>query len=114
MRHEYAFQAITDSDTELETGGQYQYRADGEYHLFNPATISKLQHAVRASSYATYQEYSKLVDDQSRQLCTLRGLMKLKKAARALPLDKVEPAERNCQTVCHRRHVFRLDQQGSS
>jgi glutamate synthase (NADPH/NADH) large chain len=93
LRHEYAFQTITDSNTELETGGQYQYRADGEYHLFNPATISKLQHAVRASSYATYQEYSKLIDDQSRQLCTLRGLMKLKKAARALPLDKVEPAD---------------------
>jgi glutamate synthase domain-containing protein 2/glutamate synthase domain-containing protein 1/glutamate synthase domain-containing protein 3 len=92
IRHDYAFRQVTDSDAELETGGQYHYRADGEYHLFNPATISKLRHAVRASSYESYREFSRLVDDQSRQLCTLRGLMKLKKAAHALPLEKVEPA----------------------
>jgi len=92
LRHEHAFQPVTDSDSELEMGGRYSYRVDGEYHLFNPATISKLRHAVRSSSYATYREYSHLVDDQSRQLCTLRGLMKLKKAAHALPLEKVEPA----------------------
>jgi glutamate synthase domain-containing protein 2/glutamate synthase domain-containing protein 3 len=92
MRHDYAFQTVNDSDLELENGGQYHYRAGGEYHLFNPQTISKLQHAVRSSNYETYQEYSKLIDDQSRQLCTLRGLMKLKKTAHPLPLEKVEPA----------------------
>jgi glutamate synthase (NADPH/NADH) large chain len=92
LRHGYAFQKVSDSAPELETGGQYHYRADGEYHQFNPQTISKLQQAVRSSSYKTYQEYAKLVNDQSRQLCTLRGLMKLRKAAHALPLDKVEPA----------------------
>jgi glutamate synthase (NADPH) large chain len=92
VRHDHAFQPITEADPELEMGGQYHYRVQGEYHLFNPSTISKLQHAVRNASFETYQQYSKLVDDQSRQLCTLRGLMKLRKAAHALPLDKVEPA----------------------
>jgi glutamate synthase (NADPH/NADH) large chain len=90
MRHDHAFQAIHDADVELDMGSQYHYRAGGEYHLINPSTISKLRHAVRASSYETYKEYAKLINDQSRQLCTLRGLMKLKKAAHALPLDKVE------------------------
>ncbi len=92
LRHHHAFQAITDADAELEMGGQYHYRAEGEYHLFNPSTITKLRHAVQGSSYDTYREYSELVNDQSRQLCTLRGLMRLKKTAHALPLDKVEPA----------------------
>ncbi len=92
LRCDYAFQPVTDTDAELDMGGQYQYRAAGEYHLFNPATITKLRHSVQSSSYETYQEYSRLIDDQSRQLCTLRGLMKLKKAAHPLPLDQVEPA----------------------
>jgi glutamate synthase (NADPH) large chain len=92
IRHEYAFLPITDSDSELERGGRYHYRVNGEYHLFNPSTISKLRHAVRSSSYETYREFANLVNDQSRQLCTLRGLMKLKKAAHAIPLEKVEPA----------------------
>jgi glutamate synthase (NADPH/NADH) large chain len=91
MRQDHAFQAVRDADTELEMGSQYHYRAGGEYHLNNPSTISRLQHAVRSSSYETYREYAKQINDQSRQLCTLRGLMNLKKAAHALPLDKVEP-----------------------
>jgi glutamate synthase (NADPH) large chain len=92
MRQDYAFQTLTDADAELDLGGQYNYRAEGEYHSFNPSTITKLRHAVQSSSYETYQEYSRLVDDQSRQLCTLRGLMKPKKTAHSLPLDRVEPA----------------------
>jgi glutamate synthase domain-containing protein 2/glutamate synthase domain-containing protein 1/glutamate synthase domain-containing protein 3 len=92
IRHDYAFRTLSDSESELEAGGHYHYRAAGEYHLFNPVTISKLRNSVRASSYETYQEYASLVNDQGRQLCTLRGLMKLKKAVRPLPLDKVEPA----------------------
>src|SRR5262249_7898338 len=74
-------------------GGNYQYRVRGEYHLFNPLTVSKLQHAVRQQSFATFQEYTKLVDDQSRKLCTLRGLMKLRTIAHPLPLSEVEPAK---------------------
>mgnify|MGYP005809629257 CR=1 FL=1 len=93
MKHEHAFSPITDSDTELGIGGNYAYRARGEYHLINPQTISKLQHAVRQNNYKTFKEYSDLIDNQNHQLCTLRGLMKLKKAENPLPLEEVEPAK---------------------
>jgi glutamate synthase (NADPH/NADH) large chain len=92
MKHEHAFRPISDADTELETGGNYQYRVRGEFHLFNPHTVSKLQHAVRQSNFQTFQEYTQLVDDQSRELCTLRGLMDLKLAEKPVPIDEVEPA----------------------
>jgi glutamate synthase (NADPH) large chain len=91
-KHEYAFRKLTDSDTELDGGGAYQYRADGEYHLFNPETITKLQHSVRNSSYATYREFAALVNDQSRNLCTLRGLMEIRTAPHPIPIEEVEPA----------------------
>jgi glutamate synthase domain-containing protein 2/glutamate synthase domain-containing protein 1/glutamate synthase domain-containing protein 3 len=92
MKHEHAFRPVTESEKELEPGGQYQYRVNGEYHLLNPLTVSKLQHSVRQRSFETFQEFSRLVDDQSRNLCTLRGLMKLKTVARPVSLDDVEPA----------------------
>ncbi len=92
MKHDHAFRPISDADTELETGGNYQYRVRGEYHLFNPHTVSKLQHAVRQANFQTFQEYTQLVNDQSRELCTLRGLMDLKLAEKPVPLDEVEPA----------------------
>jgi glutamate synthase domain-containing protein 2/glutamate synthase domain-containing protein 3 len=93
MKHSYAFQPLTDSETDLVVGGQYQYREGGEYHLLNPATISKLQMAVRQNNPTTFQEYTDLVDEQSKHLCTLRGLMKLKYAEEPIPLDEVEPAK---------------------
>ena len=60
MKHAYAFQPLTESETDLVVGGQYQYREGGEYHLLNPHTISKLQHAVRQNNPATFQEYTDL------------------------------------------------------
>jgi glutamate synthase domain-containing protein 2/glutamate synthase domain-containing protein 1/glutamate synthase domain-containing protein 3 len=93
MKHAYAFQPFTDSETDLIVGGQYQYREDGEYHLLNPGTISKLQHAVRQGSYATYKEYADLIDAENRTLCNLRGLFRLKFAAEPLPIEQVEPAK---------------------
>ncbi len=93
MKHAYAFCPIHDSDTELAVGGNYHFRVNGEAHLLNPATISKLQHAVRQSSFKTFQEYTDLVDDQNRNFGTLRGLMDLKKSATPLPLDQVESAK---------------------
>jgi glutamate synthase domain-containing protein 2/glutamate synthase domain-containing protein 1/glutamate synthase domain-containing protein 3 len=93
MKHAYAFQPLTDSETELAVGGHYQYREDGEYHLLNPQTISKLQHAVRVNSATTFQEYTDLLDDQSRHYCTLRGLMQLKYADEPVPIEEVEPAK---------------------
>jgi glutamate synthase domain-containing protein 2/glutamate synthase domain-containing protein 3 len=93
MKHDYAFRPLTESETELVVGGQYQYREGGEYHLLNPGTISKLQQAVRANNPATFQEYTDLLDDQNRHLCTLRGLLQLKYADKPLPLEEVEPAK---------------------
>ncbi|MBV9226812.1 MAG: glutamate synthase large subunit, partial [Acidobacteriaceae bacterium] len=91
-KHRFAFRPLSDSETELAVGGEYQYRATGEYHLLNPLTVSKLQHAVQQGRYETFQEYAKLVDEQNEKLCTLRGLMQLKKVPRPVPLDEVEPA----------------------
>ena len=93
MKHAYAFQTLTDSETELLVGGHYQYRIGGEYHLVNPETISKLQHSVRQNNPKTFEEYTNLLDDQSRNLCTLRGLLKLKYLEHPLPLDEIEPAK---------------------
>jgi glutamate synthase domain-containing protein 2/glutamate synthase domain-containing protein 3 len=93
LKHAYAFQPLTESETDLVVGGQYQYREGGEYHLLNPLTIGKLQQAVRQNNPATFQEYTDLLDDQNRTLCTLRGLLKLKYADKPIPLDKVEPAK---------------------
>ena len=93
MKHDYAFQPLTDSETELVVGGHYQYREGGEYHLINPLTISKLQQAVRQNNPATFQEYSDLLDEQNKHLSTLRGLMQLKYAEKAIPIDEVEPAK---------------------
>jgi glutamate synthase domain-containing protein 2/glutamate synthase domain-containing protein 1/glutamate synthase domain-containing protein 3 len=93
MKHSYAFQPLTDSETELVVGGHYQYREGGEYHLLNPQTISKLQHAVRQNNPTTFQEYTDLIDDQNRTLCTLRGLFKLKYAEQPILIDEVEPAK---------------------
>ena len=78
---------------DLELGGEYQWRREGEYHLFNPETVFKLQHATRAGRYDVYKEYTRLVDDQSRRLATLRGLFTFKEGARPpVPIEEVEPA----------------------
>ena len=92
MRHAHAFQPVTDADLELDVGGHYQYRVRGEFHLFNPLTVAKLQHAVRQQSYATYQEYSRIMNDYSRQLCQLRGLLDFQQAEEPVPIEEVEPA----------------------
>jgi glutamate synthase domain-containing protein 2/glutamate synthase domain-containing protein 1/glutamate synthase domain-containing protein 3 len=93
LKHEYAFRPLTEFETELTVGGAYHQRVNGEYHLLNPQTISKLQQAVRQDSFKTFQEYTDLIDNQSANLCTLRGLMKLKKSDEPVPLDEVEPAQ---------------------
>ena len=92
-KHSFAFQPLTDSETDLVVGGHYQYREGGEYHLLNPLTIGKLQHAVRQNNPTTFQEYTDLLDEQSRHLCTLRGLLKLKYSDEPIPLEDVEPAK---------------------
>src|SRR4029077_7222927 len=62
----------------LDLGGEYQWRREGEVHLFNPDTVFKLQHATRAKRYDIFKQYTALVDDQAKKLATLRGLFELK------------------------------------
>ena len=92
MKHEHAYTPLTRSETELEPGGAYQYRVRGEFHLLNPVSVAKLQHAVRNQNFETFQEYTDLIDKQNRDLCTLRGLMELKLAKKPVPIEQVEPA----------------------
>src|ERR1017187_8041369 len=93
MKHEHAFRPVSESEPELSVGGSYHFRIDGEYHLLNPLTISKLQHAVRQASFKTFQEYTDLIDSQSYNLATLRSLMKLKKAEEPIAIEEVESAQ---------------------
>jgi len=92
MKHKFAMQPPAESDTELEIGSSYQYREGGERHLLNPLTISKLQHAVRQSSFQAFQEFSRIADEQSRDLYTLRGMLDFRPAGPPVPLEEVEPA----------------------
>ena len=77
----------------LDPGGEYAYRTRGDEHMWTPESISKLQHSTRANSFATYKEYAKLINDQSRRHMTLRGLFDLRfDACTPVPIDEVEPA----------------------
>ena len=93
MRHRRAFPEIPTDGRTLDEGGQYQWRHDGEHHLFNPHTVHKLQLATRTNSYEAYQDYARRINDQSEKLGTLRGLLELKPADAPIPLDEVEPLE---------------------
>jgi glutamate synthase (NADPH/NADH) large chain len=95
IRHALAFLDRPDerAHRELEVGGEYQWRREGEYHLFNPDTVFKLQHSTRTGQYQIFKEYSRLVDDQSERMASLRGLLKFREGLRPpVPLDEVEPA----------------------
>src|SRR5205809_267465 len=92
-QHAKAFPAYALNGHTLEVYGQYQYRKDGELHLFNPRTIHLLQKACRNNDYKTFKEYTQLIDVQSEQLATLRGLMELKHTQRPIPIDEVEPVD---------------------
>jgi glutamate synthase (ferredoxin) len=80
-------------DRSLDPGGEYQWRENGEHHLFNPVTVHKLQKAVRNEDARAYREYADAVNDQTRRLATLRGLLELRYSPRPLSIDEVEPAE---------------------
>ena len=92
MKHQFAMRPVTEADTELRVGGEYQYRVRGERHLLNPLTVSKLQHAVRQSQFETFQEFAKIVNQQNRDLQMLRGMFDFKAVKPPIPLDQVEPA----------------------
>ncbi|HET8783208.1 MAG TPA: glutamate synthase large subunit, partial [Pyrinomonadaceae bacterium] len=80
-------------DEVLDSDGQYQYRKGGELHLFNPLVIHKLQAACRSGNYRLFKEYSELVNNHSRNLCTLRRLLEFKPLRAPVRIDEVEPVE---------------------
>ena len=92
MRHRAAYPDRPANGHVLPVGGLYQWRAAGEAHLFTPESIHALQKAVRTNSKPAYQAYAKLINDQSKALCTLRSLLDFK-AGPSIPLDEVESAE---------------------
>ena len=92
--HARAFPVSDGGLDALAYGGQYQWRRDGEYHLFNPDTIFKLQHATRTGREEVFREYTSLVNSQSQRMATLRGLFELRPDRPPVPIDEVEPAEK--------------------
>ncbi len=93
-RHAVAYppSGISPAHRQLAVGGEYQWRREGEPHLFDPETVFRLQHATRAKRFDVFREYSRRVDDQSERLMTLRGLFSFRTGLRpAVPLDEVEP-----------------------
>ncbi|MHB1140212.1 MAG: glutamate synthase large subunit [Sulfuricaulis sp.] len=93
LRHHRAYPDRPVGPPELDWGGHYQWRRDGEYHMLNPDTVARLQHATRANSYEKFKEFSRACDDGAQHLATLRGLMELKLADRPIPIEEVESAE---------------------
>ena len=90
-RHGFAFPPMHIAESlDLDPGGQYQWRRFGEYHQYNPDTISKLQTAVRTNRYASFKEFTKAANDTSESLATLRGLLRFKEGT-PIPIDDVEP-----------------------
>jgi len=91
-RHAYPHDGRRLSHRELETGADYQWRREGEGHLFNPHTVFKLQHSTRAGKYEIFKEYTRSVDEQAEKLMTLRGLFELQEGVRpSVPIEEVEP-----------------------
>ncbi|HEX2949407.1 MAG TPA: glutamate synthase large subunit, partial [Armatimonadota bacterium] len=97
MRHDRAFPQQSGASTVLDVGGFYQWRKDGEYHLYNPQTIYKIQQACRRGDYGLYQEFADFINNQTTKLCTLRGLFDLKTTAEPIPIDEVESVESICR-----------------
>ncbi|MBL8522964.1 MAG: glutamate synthase large subunit [Betaproteobacteria bacterium] len=93
QQHRKAFGDDPVLRTQLDAGGEYAYRVRGEEHMWTPDAIAKLQHSTKANSYATYKEYARIINDQTRRHMTLRGLFEIKSAAVAVPIDEVEPAK---------------------
>jgi len=92
QRHQRGFPDRDSQVHALDVGGDYQWRKEGEAHLFNPLTIHTLQKAVRTGNYETFKQYSSLVNTQVKQIYTLRGLLDFK-AQTSVPLDEVESVE---------------------
>ena len=83
----------------LDVGGQYKWRKNGEFHLFNPETIYKLQISARSKDYKLFKEYTGAVNNQDKDLCTIRGLFKFKNL-NPISIDEVEPVNEILKRFC--------------
>ena len=92
LRHKQAFPETEGVPALLSTGGVYQWKKDGEFHLWRPESIAALQQAARSNDYRKYEEFALLINDQSDNPTTLRGLLKFTKA-QPIPIEDVEPKE---------------------
>ncbi len=93
-RHESSYSSHKNSsDLDISQGGQYQWRRDGEFHMWNPNTIASLQHAVRENNWDSYEQFAHFVDQETTRLSTIRGLLDFKNSANPIPVDDVEPAK---------------------
>jgi len=91
-RHQAAYPERPERALDLDWGGQYQWRLNGEYHMWNPVTVHLLQRAVSRGEYKLYKEYAHRINEQATRLSTLRGMFKFKQG-NPIPLDQVEPAK---------------------
>ena len=96
-RHRDAFSDAPIYQSMLDVGGEYAFRVRGEEHVWNAATVSALQHAVRGNSYEKYRQFARQINEQSQHLYTIRGLFRIKSAEedgrRPIPIEEVEPAK---------------------
>ncbi len=116
-RHAKAYppSGIAPAHRRLEIGGEYQWRREGEPHLFDPESVFRLQHSTRSGRYDIFKQYTQRIDEQSQRLMTLRGLFRFKDGAAAGDPDRRGRAgQRDRQAVLDRRDVVRLNLQGSA
>ncbi|MBM7855370.1 glutamate synthase (ferredoxin) [Desulfohalotomaculum tongense] len=95
LRHRRAFSEP--GDAALDCGSAFQWRHDGEEHMFNPETIYTLQQACRSNDYNLFKRYSSLLNSKAQKSCTLRGLFTFKSNRKPIPIDEVEPVEEICR-----------------
>ncbi|MCX8107190.1 MAG: glutamate synthase-related protein, partial [Verrucomicrobiae bacterium] len=93
IRMDRAYAASEPDARELEPGGQYKFRNQGEHHLLNPSTVHKLRLACRTGDYELFKEYSNELNADNRRICTIRGLLGFRYAPHKIPLEEVEPVE---------------------
>ncbi|MCH8119452.1 MAG: glutamate synthase large subunit [Planctomycetes bacterium] len=99
VRHKLAFEQRPAGAFELDFGGEYHFRHDCEQHLWNPTTVSRLQHAVKYNDIQAYSDYAKAVNEQSQKLCTLRGLFEFVPCG-TVAIDEVESADEIVKRFC--------------
>ncbi len=99
LRHKQAYQPRQTAQLNLDFGGDYHWRNDGQRHLWNPITVSKLQHAVKNEDRLAYDQYSQAVNKQAKELCTLRGLFEFKQG-KPVDINEVESADEIVKRFC--------------